>query len=100
MFPGAAHNRFEHSVGVCHLAEDVIQRFQVAQPSLEISEDDVEAVRVAGLCHDLGHGPFSHVFDAEFIPRVCGPNSSFKHEQMRCVSRSRGRGLLLTPPFR
>ena len=39
-----------------------MDRFQSTQPELEITASEVELVKLAGLCHDLGHGPFSHVF--------------------------------------
>lgn len=57
-----------------------MERFRDSQPELEISESDVKCVKLAGLCHDLGHGPFSHVFDNEFIPKAL-PGSSWTHEQ-------------------
>ncbi|ORZ38135.1 HD phosphohydrolase domain-containing protein [Catenaria anguillulae PL171] len=80
VFPGASHNRFEHSIGVGHLAGDMIQRLQSTQPELEVSQEEVQAVRIAGLCHDLGHGPFSHVFDSCVIPAIIGPNANWSHE--------------------
>ncbi|KAF9910748.1 SAM domain and HD [Lobosporangium transversale] len=80
VFPGATHNRFEHSIGTSHLAGEVVERFRDTQPELEISESDIKCVKLAGLCHDLGHGPFSHVFDNEFIPRAL-PGSTWTHEQ-------------------
>ncbi|KAF9539948.1 SAM domain and HD [Mortierella hygrophila] len=80
VFPGATHKRFEHSIGTCHLAGELVERFRDTQPELEISASDVKCVKLAGLCHDLGHGPFSHVFDNEFIPRAI-PGSSWTHEQ-------------------
>ncbi len=49
------------------------------QPSLEIDEKDVNNVSIAGLCHDLGHGPFSHVFDNHFL-RYINPNTQWTHE--------------------
>ncbi|MBN3274665.1 SAMH1 triphosphohydrolase, partial [Polyodon spathula] len=79
VFPGASHNRFEHSIGVCYLAGRLVQVLHERQPELQISERDMLCVQIAGLCHDLGHGPFSHMFDRKFIPKAC-PELDWKHE--------------------
>ncbi|KAI4892675.1 hypothetical protein NFI96_028024, partial [Prochilodus magdalenae] len=70
VFPGASHNRFEHSVGVGYLAGCLVRALNERQPELLISKQDILCVQIAGLCHDLGHGPFSHMFDGMFIPKV------------------------------
>lgn len=79
VYYGATHTRFEHSIGVSHFAGKVARNLQTAQPHLNITEEDILCVKVAGLCHDLGHGPFSHVYDGVFIPRI-DPNTSWRHE--------------------
>ena len=55
-------------LGVAHLANRLIQTLQKKQPELKITDEDVFCVTAAGLCHDLGHGPWSHVWDSMFIP--------------------------------
>ncbi|CAO3678225.1 unnamed protein product [Rhizopus stolonifer] len=80
VFPGGSHNRFEHSIGVSHLAGTLVERFSKEQPELQISGDEIKCVKIAGLCHDLGHGPFSHVFDNSFMP-VARPGLNWSHEQ-------------------
>ncbi|KAM4562221.1 deoxynucleoside triphosphate triphosphohydrolase SAMHD1 [Odontesthes bonariensis] len=79
VFPGASHNRFEHSIGVGYLAGQLVQALNERQPELLISRRDVLCVQIAGLCHDLGHGPFSHMFDGMFIPKA-RPEITWKHE--------------------
>ena len=59
VFPGATHTRFEHSLGVGYLAQKSIESLQRRQPELQIDEDTRLTFQLAGLCHDLGHGPTS-----------------------------------------
>ena len=54
VYPGAHHTRFEHSLGVMHLCGKI-------GSELELGEDKIKILRLAGLLHDIGHGPFSHV---------------------------------------
>jgi len=59
-YPGAQHTRFEHSLGVMHIAS---QAGQALKEKGILKSDDIEILRVAGLLHDIGHGPFSHLFE-------------------------------------
>ncbi len=59
-YPGAQHTRFEHSLGVMHIAG---QAGHVLANKKIIKADDIENLRIAGLLHDIGHGPFSHLFE-------------------------------------
>lgn len=56
VYPTAIHTRFEHSLGVVHVADQMAQK-------LELLDEDIEIVRLAALLHDVGHGPFSHLFE-------------------------------------
>ncbi|XP_065817364.1 deoxynucleoside triphosphate triphosphohydrolase SAMHD1 [Labrus bergylta] len=70
VYPGASHNRFEHSIGVGYLAGKLAEALRSRQSDLDITERDVLCVQIAGLCHDLGHGPFSHLYDGMFLPKA------------------------------
>ena len=60
IYPGAQHTRFEHSLGVMHIAS-------MASNSLKekgiLKSHDISDIRLAALLHDIGHGPFSHLFE-------------------------------------
>ena len=60
VYPGAVHTRFDHSIGVMHIAGRICQRLQELN-STRVSDEDVDRIRLAALLHDVGHGPFSHV---------------------------------------
>lgn len=48
---------------VCYLAGQLVRALQSRQPELAISEVDILCAQLAGLCHDLGHGPYSHLWE-------------------------------------
>lgn len=54
VYPGATHTRFEHSLGVTHVAGRMAKQ-------LDLDPESQELVRHAALLHDVGHGPFSHI---------------------------------------
>jgi HD superfamily phosphohydrolase len=71
VFPAAEHSRFQHSLGAMHLAGRFAQQLY---PSLHAIFPDgpsapllEELLRMAGLLHDVGHGPFGHFFDDNFL---------------------------------
>ncbi|KAF8164734.1 hypothetical protein B0H34DRAFT_686383 [Crassisporium funariophilum] len=80
VWPGGSHTRFEHCLGVAYLARLMADHFKNSQPELRLTDRDVSCVEIAGLCHDLGHGPWSHVWDGLFIP-VALKGKQWKHEE-------------------
>jgi HD superfamily phosphohydrolase len=84
VFPTANHTRFEHSIGVSYLAGKMLRSIRDKQPELDINDLDVLKVEIAGLCHDLGHGPFSHTFD-KFLENIEVKSKNIHHENRSCM---------------
>jgi uncharacterized protein len=60
VYPGATHTRFEHVIGTMHVAGLVAEA--LARDS-SLGPDAAQEVRIAALLHDVGHGPFSHIYE-------------------------------------
>lgn len=87
VYPGTTHKRFEHSLGVMHLASRI---FDVVTSAENIFDESVRRIipdedakrywrsvlRVAALCHDLGHLPFSHAPEDQLLPH------GYDHERL------------------
>ncbi|MFT5645493.1 MAG: HD superfamily phosphohydrolase [Aureispira sp.] len=65
VYPGATHNRFNHSIGAMHLTMQAVRTLK--GKGVEITKEEAEAVTIAILLHDLGHGPFSHSLEYALV---------------------------------
>lgn len=95
IYPAATHTRFEHSIGVYHLAGKMLDKIQQEYPNKEYSIPELgtdkiklnhkisECIKIAALCHDIGHGPFSHIFDDILLRDSNHPNKY--HETRSCL---------------
>ena len=68
VYPGAHHTRFHHAIGCMHLMQKAVQvlRFK----GVKISKEEEEALYIAILLHDIGHGPFSHAMEHSIVNGV------------------------------
>lgn len=77
VYPSAQHTRFEHSLGTMHLAglagQTLLDKGYIEK------KDQLECLRLAALLHDIGHGPFSHLFEEVLIGKGISTSS---HENM------------------
>jgi HD superfamily phosphohydrolase len=60
VYPGANHTRFEHSIGTMYLAGRLTENPNISQIT---SREEKTMIKIAALLHDVGHGPFSHIFE-------------------------------------
>jgi len=73
VYPGAVHTRFQHTLGAVHLISLAINVLK--SKNVEINADEEEAVTLAILLHDIGHGPFSHTLEKNII-------ENYSHEDL------------------
>ena len=78
VYPGTLHTRFDHSIGVMHIAGRICER-------LEVADKECKQIRLAALLHDIGHGPFSHVSEhllKKHVPEDWKSTSEKIHEKI------------------
>jgi HD superfamily phosphohydrolase len=82
VYPGGVHTRFEHVIGTMHVA-GLIGQSVAGRAGLR--DDDIQELRIAALLHDVGHGPFSHLFE-----EVLSEKTDLTHEDVsqRIVTES------------
>lgn len=68
VYPGAYHTRFHHALGAMHLMRKAVHLLR--DKGHEISPEEEEAVYIAILLHDIGHGPFSHALENSIVPGI------------------------------
>jgi HD superfamily phosphohydrolase len=68
VYPGAHHTRFHHALGAMHMMQQAVEvlRFK----GVDISKEEENALYIAILLHDIGHGPFSHAMEHSIVEEV------------------------------
>lgn len=68
VYPGANHTRFHHALGCLHIMQKAVQVLKFK--NVQISEEEENALYIAILLHDIGHGPFSHAMEHSIVEDV------------------------------
>lgn len=91
VYPGALHTRFHHALGAMHLITQAINALR--SKGIDISHAEAEAVTIAILLHDIGHGPFSHTLEHTLTRHV--PHEALSLEFMHAINCDMGGKLSL-----
>ena len=85
VFPSASHSRFEHVLGVYHIAGLYISKLEENNKRQRkiFTQKEKRCIKLAGLFHDLGHGPFSHVFDNMVLSNIDAADNIYKDHENR-----------------
>jgi len=75
VYPGAHHTRFQHAIGCIFLMNKAIR--QIRNKGHEITDTEAEALKIAILLHDIGHGPFSHALEHSIASNLSHEHLSF-----------------------
>ena len=76
VYPGAHHTRFHHALGCGFLMKKAVETLRLKE--IEISNDEEQALYIAILLHDLGHGPFSHALEYSIVENISHEEISLK----------------------
>jgi uncharacterized protein len=76
VYPGANHTRFHHALGCLHLMQKAI--ISLKEKNIEITKEEENAVYIAILLHDIGHGPFSHALESAIVQNIHHETLSLK----------------------
>ncbi len=76
VYPGANHTRFHHAIGCMHLMQKAVQVLRTK--NIDISEEEANALYIAILLHDIGHGAFSHALEYSIVEDVVHEEISLK----------------------
>lgn len=68
VYPGAHHTRFHHALGCMHIMQKAVQTLKFK--GVSISEEEENALYIAILLHDIGHGPYSHAMEHSIVEEV------------------------------
>ncbi|MBP7772225.1 MAG: HD domain-containing protein [Bacteroidia bacterium] len=80
VYPGALHTRFHHALGAMHLMGEAVEVLR--SKGHLITAEEAEAVTIAILLHDIGHGPFSHALEDSIVPGI-------RHEELSSLFMDR-----------
>ncbi len=76
VYPGANHTRFHHAIGCMHLMQKAVRVLRFKE--IEISVDEANALYIAILLHDIGHGAFSHALEDSIVNGISHEEISLK----------------------
>ena len=68
VYPGAHHTRFHHAIGAMHMMQKAVEVLRFKE--VKISKEEENALYIAILLHDIGHGPFSHAMEHSIVEEV------------------------------
>lgn len=81
VYPSACHSRFEHTLGVLHIANRMAEK-------LRLNETEIAIIRIAALLHDIGHGPLSHNFET-ILENINNQRISHESITLRIIEEDR-----------